>query len=39
VARQIIVTPPLRGVRAQVIAKGWVPEGIGPDAVQMCAPQ
>jgi photosystem II stability/assembly factor-like uncharacterized protein len=28
-----------QGVRAQMIAKGWVPEGIGPDAVQMCAPQ
>jgi photosystem II stability/assembly factor-like uncharacterized protein len=25
-------------VRSQMIAQGWVPEGIGPDAVQMCAP-
>jgi hypothetical protein len=25
-------------VRTEMIAKGWVPEGIGPDAVQMCAP-
>ena len=25
-------------VRARMIAEGWVPEGIGPDAVQMCAP-
>jgi len=25
-------------VRAQMIDKGWVPEGLGPDAVQMCAP-
>ena len=26
-------------VRAQMIAQGWVPEGIGPDAVEMCSPQ
>jgi photosystem II stability/assembly factor-like uncharacterized protein len=25
-------------VRAQMIAQGWVPEGFGPDAVQMCSP-
>jgi photosystem II stability/assembly factor-like uncharacterized protein len=25
-------------VRAQMIAQGWVPEGLGPDAVQMCSP-
>jgi len=25
-------------VRAQMIARGWVPEGLGPDAVQMCGP-
>ena len=28
-----------RAVRAQMIAQGWVPEGLGPDAVQMCAPR
>jgi photosystem II stability/assembly factor-like uncharacterized protein len=28
-----------RNVRAQMIAKGWVPEGLGPEAVQMCAAQ
>jgi hypothetical protein len=27
-----------RRVRAQMIVEGWVPEGLGPDAVQMCAP-
>ena len=27
-----------RAVRAQMIAQGWVPEGLGPDGVQMCAP-
>jgi N-acetylneuraminic acid mutarotase len=27
-----------RNVRATMIAHGWVPEGLGPDAVQMCAP-
>jgi hypothetical protein len=26
-------------VRAQAIKDGWVPEGFGPDVVQMCAPQ
>jgi photosystem II stability/assembly factor-like uncharacterized protein len=26
-------------VRAKMIADGWVAEGFGPDAVQMCAPQ
>jgi photosystem II stability/assembly factor-like uncharacterized protein len=25
-------------MRAQMIAQGWVPEGFGPDAVQMCSP-
>jgi photosystem II stability/assembly factor-like uncharacterized protein len=25
--------------RAQMIEQGWVSEGIGPDAVEMCAPQ
>ena len=25
--------------RAQAIEAGWVPEGLGPDAVEMCAPQ
>jgi hypothetical protein len=25
-------------VRAQMIALGWVPEGLGPDAVEMCSP-
>jgi hypothetical protein len=25
-------------VRAQMIAQGWVPEGLGPDAVEMCSP-
>jgi hypothetical protein len=25
-------------VRAQMIGKGWVPEGIGPNAVEMCSP-
>jgi photosystem II stability/assembly factor-like uncharacterized protein len=25
-------------VRAQMIAQGWVPEGLGPDGVQMCSP-
>jgi hypothetical protein len=24
--------------RAQMIAQGWVPEGIGPNAVEMCSP-
>jgi hypothetical protein len=24
-------------VRAQMIAQGWVPEGLGPDGVEMCA--
>jgi hypothetical protein len=24
-------------VRAQMVGQGWVPEGIGPDAVEMCA--
>jgi len=27
-----------RNVRATMIAHGWVPEGLGADAVQMCAP-
>ena len=26
-------------VRAQMIAKGWVPEGRGSNPVQMCSPQ
>ena len=26
-------------VRAQAMKEGWVPEGLGPDAVEMCAPQ
>jgi len=26
-------------VRAQMIAQGWVPEGLGADAVEMCSPQ
>ena len=26
------------GVRAQMIAQGWVPEGLGPNAVEMCSP-
>jgi hypothetical protein len=25
-------------VRAQMIARGWVPEGLGPNAVEMCSP-
>jgi len=25
-------------VRAQMIAQGWAPEGLGPDGVQMCSP-
>ena len=25
-------------VRAQMIAQGWVPEGLGPDGVEMCSP-
>jgi hypothetical protein len=25
-------------VRTQMIAQGWVPEGLGPDAVEMCSP-
>ncbi len=25
-------------VREQMIAQGWAPEGLGPDAVQMCSP-
>jgi hypothetical protein len=25
-------------VRAQMIAQGWVPEGRGPNAVEMCSP-
>jgi uncharacterized protein DUF5648/beta-propeller uncharacterized protein DUF5122 len=25
--------------KAQMMAKGWIPEGYGPDAVSMCAPQ
>ena len=25
-------------VRAQMIAQGWVPEGFGPNAVEMCSP-
>lgn len=25
-------------VRAQMIGQGWVPEGLGPNAVQMCSP-
>ena len=25
-------------VRAQMIAQGWVPEGLGPNAVEMCSP-
>jgi len=27
------------GVRAQMIAQGWIPEGYGPSGVIMCAPQ
>ena len=27
-----------RDVRARMLAQGWVPEGIGPNAVQMCSP-
>ena len=26
-------------VRAQMIAQGWMPEGVGPNAVEMCSPQ
>jgi photosystem II stability/assembly factor-like uncharacterized protein len=26
-------------VRAQMIAQAWVPEGLGPNAVEMCSPQ
>jgi len=26
-----------RGVRDAMVAKGWVPEGYGPDSVAMCA--
>jgi Repeat of unknown function (DUF5648) len=26
-------------VRAQMLTKGWVPEGLGPDGVEMCAPR
>jgi len=26
-------------IRAQMVAKGWVAEGYGPDSVMMCAPQ
>ena len=26
-------------VRAQMIAQGWVPEGLGQDGVEMCSPQ
>jgi uncharacterized protein DUF5648 len=25
-------------VRGQMIVRGWVPEGLGPDAVEMCSP-
>ena len=25
-------------VRAQMISQGWVPEGLGPNAVEMCSP-
>jgi hypothetical protein len=25
-------------VRTQMVAEGWVPEGLGPDAVEMCSP-
>lgn len=25
-------------VRAQMLAQGWVPEGLGPNAVEMCSP-
>lgn len=28
-----------RNVRADMIARGWVPEGFGPDAVQLCSPR
>jgi hypothetical protein len=28
-----------RAVRAQMVAKGWLAEGDGPDLVVMCAPQ
>ena len=27
------------GIRAQMVAKGWIAEGYGPDQVIMCAPQ
>lgn len=27
-----------RAVRQQMIDRGWVPEGLGPDGVQMCSP-
>ncbi|MDH5246392.1 MAG: glycoside hydrolase [Betaproteobacteria bacterium] len=27
-----------RGVRAEMIARGWVPEGYGPEGVAMCTP-
>jgi hypothetical protein len=26
------------GVRLDMIAKGWIPEGYGPDGVVMCVP-
>jgi hypothetical protein len=26
-------------VRAQMMAQGWIPEGVGPNAVEMCSPQ
>jgi hypothetical protein len=26
------------GVRAQMIAHGWIPEGLGPLGVEMCSP-
>lgn len=28
-----------RNLRAQMIAQGWSPEGLGADGVQMCAPR
>jgi hypothetical protein len=27
-----------RGIRAAMLAQGWIPEGYGPDGVVMCAP-
>lgn len=27
-----------RAIKSEMVAKGWIPEGLGPDAVAMCAP-